>query len=74
MNELLERYKLAMQNWPRPLDEEAVNSALMDHVRAIGGKQHRAVRLLSTHMAHHVDGRAATTIITDAIDRIDPNG
>src|SRR3990167_9401622 len=62
MNELLERYKLVMAGWPQQVDEDAVNRALMDHVREIGGKQHRAVRLLPPHV-----DVAATTAVSVAL-------
>ena len=39
MNELLERYRLAADNWPKKVDEKAVEVALLAHAKAVGQKQ-----------------------------------
>jgi hypothetical protein len=42
---LFGRYKIACDQWPQPLDEERVNSALPAHARAIGAPQRTAARV-----------------------------
>ena len=44
-NDLLERYKVACENWPRPRDDNRVEAALLAHAKAIETPQRRVIHL-----------------------------
>ena len=57
MNALLERYKSAVDHWPKAVDEKAVEVALLAHAKAVGQTQTKVVHALAALDA--LDARAA---------------
>ena len=70
MNELLERYKLAVDGWPKPVDDAAVEKALRAHLVDIGATQKRIVRFDALDA---LDARGALDAL-DALAALDARG
>lgn len=59
MNELLERYKIAVDGWPQGVDDDAVERALLAHAIAVGAPQRRIVKLSARGARDALDARVA---------------